>query len=62
MYYSSSSKGQITTLACINAAGGTVPPMHVFPGVRFARNPMEGCVEGHTLVNQIMAENYFMIG
>lgn len=46
VYYSSSSKGQITTLACINAAGGTVPPMHIFPGVRFAQNPMEGCVEG----------------
>lgn len=42
VYYSSSGKGQITTLACINAAGGTVPPMHVFPGVRFSYNPMEG--------------------
>ena len=36
-----SSKQQITTLVCINAAGGTIPPMHIFPGVRFSYNRME---------------------
>ena len=41
-----SSKQQITTLVCINAAGSTIPPMHIFPGVRFSYNPMEGCVDG----------------
>ena len=29
---SSSSKEQITALACINAAGQSIPPMHIFPG------------------------------
>lgn len=47
VYYSTSSeKGQITTLACVNAAGGTVPPMHIFPGIRFSYNPMLGCLDG----------------
>ena len=44
-YTTSSEKGQITTLACINAAGGIIPPMHIFAGVRFSYNPMEGCVD-----------------
>ena len=43
VYYTSSGKGQIT---CIGAAGGIIPPMHVFPGIRFSYNPMEGCVDG----------------
>ena len=42
----SSSKQQITTLACINAAGSAIPPMHVFPGERFRSNPLEGAVHG----------------
>ena len=46
VYYNTSGKGQITTLVCISAAGGIIPPMHIFPGVRFGYNPMEGCVEG----------------
>lgn len=46
VYYTCSSKGQITTLACVSASGLTIPPMHVFPGVRFSYNPMEGCVDG----------------
>ena len=46
VYHVSSGKGQITTLVCISAAGGIIPPMHVFPGVRFSYNPMEGCIEG----------------
>ncbi len=33
-------------LACVNVSGGNIPPMHVFPGVRFSYNPMEGCVKG----------------
>ena len=37
-------KEQITTLCAANAAGDTVPPMHIFPGERFKTNPMEGCV------------------
>ena len=40
-----SSKQQITTLVCIKAAGSTIPPMHIFPGVRYSYNPMEGCVD-----------------
>ena len=31
---STPSKEQITTLACINAAGQAIPPIHVFPGQR----------------------------
>ena len=31
----SSNKQQLTTLACINASGSAIPPMHVFPGERF---------------------------
>ena len=46
VYHVSSGKGQITTLVCISAAGGIIPPMHVFLGVRFSYNPMEGCIEG----------------
>uniref|UniRef100_A0A1X7UEV0 HTH CENPB-type domain-containing protein n=1 Tax=Amphimedon queenslandica TaxID=400682 RepID=A0A1X7UEV0_AMPQE len=46
VYYATSSKGQITVLACVNAVGGSIPPMHIFPGVRFSYNPMEGCVDG----------------
>ena len=46
VYHTASNKGQITVLACINSGGGTIPPMHVFPGVWFSSNPMEGCVEG----------------
>ena len=42
----SSSKQQITTLACINASGSAIPPMHVFPGERFKSNPLEGAVHG----------------
>ena len=41
-----SSKQQITTLVCVNAAGQVVPPMHVFPGERFHCNPVEGGVYG----------------
>ena len=42
-----SSKEQVITLCTINAAGATVPPMHVFPGERFrGYNPMENCVTG----------------
>ncbi len=44
-YCTSSEKVQITTLACISATGNTVPPMHVFPGVRFSYNPMQGCID-----------------
>lgn len=40
----SSSKQQITTLACINAAGSAIPPMHIFPGERFRSNPLEGAI------------------
>ena len=39
-------KQQITTLCCISAAGGVIPPMHVYPGERFGYNPLEGGVEG----------------
>ncbi len=42
----SSSKQQITTLACINASGSAIPSMHVFPGERFKSNPLEGAVHG----------------
>ena len=42
----SASKQQITTLACINAAGSAIPPMHIFPGERFRSNPLEGAVHG----------------
>ena len=42
----SDTKTQITTLVAANAAGNVIPPMHVFPGIRFRYNPLEGCVEG----------------
>lgn len=28
----------------ISASGNTIPPMHIFPGVRFSYNPMDGSV------------------
>ena len=36
---SPNSKQQITTLACISAAGCSIPPMHVFPGESFGPIP-----------------------
>lgn len=42
----SDSKTQITTLVAANAAGSVIPPMHIFPGVRFRYNPLAGGVEG----------------
>lgn len=39
------SKELITTLCAANAAGETIPPMHIFADVRFKSNPMEGSVE-----------------
>ena len=39
-------KTQITTLVAISAGGQIIPPMHIFPGQRFAYNPLEGGVEG----------------
>ena len=38
------SKEQITTLCAANAAGNVLPPMHIYSGQRFSKNPMEGCV------------------
>ena len=43
---SGDSKEQITTLCVANAAGIVLPPMHIFPGVRFRYNPMENSVPG----------------
>ena len=40
----SAQKQQITTLVAISASGNVIPPMHVFPGVRFSYNPMEESV------------------
>ena len=44
----SASKQQITTLACINAAGSAIPPMHIIPGERFCSNPLEGADLGRS--------------
>ena len=42
----SDTKEQVTTLCAANAAGDTVPPMHIFSGERFKSNPMEDrCVD-----------------
>ena len=30
----------------IGAEGSIIPPMHIFPGERFAYNPLLGCVDG----------------
>lgn len=38
------SKELITTLCAANAAGDVIPPMHIFSGVRFKSNPLEGSV------------------
>ena len=38
------SKELITTICAASASGDTIPPMHIFPGVRFKSNPMDGCV------------------
>lgn len=42
----SDQKMQITTLVAASAAGAVIPPMHVFPGVRFRYNPLDGCIDG----------------
>ncbi|CAG2186154.1 unnamed protein product [Mytilus edulis] len=40
--FSSSDKTQITVLACTSATAHYIPPMIVYPGVRFKYNPLEG--------------------
>ena len=35
----------LSPLCAANAAGETIPPMHIFSGVRFKSNPMEGAVD-----------------
>ena len=44
-YTTSSEKGQITTLACINAAGGIIPPMHIFAGVLSQESALEDYIQ-----------------
>ena len=39
------SKELITTLCAANVAGDVIPPMHIFSGVRFKSNPLEGSVD-----------------
>ena len=39
----SESKTTITNLACICANGQSIPPMTIFPGVRFSAETLEGC-------------------
>ena len=39
-------KDQITVLCGGSAAGEVIPPMHIYPGVRFGYNPLEGGVAG----------------
>ena len=41
-----SSRDQITILCAGSAAGEVIPPMHIFPGVRFGYNPLDGSVAG----------------
>ena len=54
MYASGSAqKQQITTLVAISASGNIIPPMHVFPGVRFSYNPMEESIPKATLVDRM---------
>ena len=45
----SNTKTQITTPVAASAAGNVIPPTHVFLGVRFRYNPLEGSVEGAQL-------------
>ncbi|KAJ8043572.1 Jerky protein-like-like [Holothuria leucospilota] len=42
-------KSQITCLACCNAGGMYLPPMLIFPGVRFKYNPLDGAPAGSCL-------------
>ena len=41
------SRGQITKLACIGAAGDVLSPMVIFPGQRFHYDPLEGFPEAY---------------
>lgn len=58
-------KEQITCLCAISAAGETIPPMHVFTGVRFKYNPMEAVYLVHILDGLRMVgclPNYSLVG
>ena len=43
--FGSSDKSQITVLACMSATGHFLRPLIVYPGQRFAYNPLEGFTE-----------------
>ena len=55
----SDTKTQITTLVAANAAGNVIPPMHVFPGIRFRYNPLEGCAEGRSDNGWMVTELFY---
>ena len=40
-HFTGNGKEQVTTLCAVSAAGGVVPPMHVFPGERLTYNPIQ---------------------
>lgn len=44
-HFTSSDKTQITVLACMSATGHFLKPLIVYPGQRFAYNPLEGFPE-----------------
>lgn len=56
-------KEQITVLCAISASGEVIPPMHIFPGMRFKYNPMfnsvDGAYFGHSPSGWITAELFF---
>lgn len=44
-----SDKSQITVLACCSASGMFIPPMLIFPGIRFMYDPLRGAPDGSFL-------------
>lgn len=56
-------KEQITTLCAVSASGEVIPPMHIFPGMRFKYNPMlnsvDGAYFGHSPTGWISTELFY---
>ena len=55
-------KEQITILCAISASGEVIPPMHIFPGMRFKYNPMVNSVDGAVSLQDGSILNCFMVG
>jgi hypothetical protein len=52
-------KEWLSVLACVNAAGSSIPSFYIFRGLRFRRNYIKDCENGATMA---MQQKTWMIG